>query len=156
MAMAQGQQAPAAVPQSNGSGVQLQQELQEVGTEGLNNIYKEAGMPTENTPEAAKQRVMMVLEELGVLEGLRQDQLQQLQQLVNEFVQLAQQGDMTALEQHPISQLLNQAQQEFQQSAGMPQQAQPTGGAVPQGAPGATKDFASMMPPTPGGGMGGR
>jgi acyl-CoA synthetase (NDP forming) len=143
MGMAQGQ----AAPQSNGSGVQLQQELQEVGAEGLNSIYEEAGMPTENTPEAAKQRVMMVLEELGVLEGLRQDQLQQLQQLVDEFVQLAQQGDMAALEQHPISQLLNQAQQEFQQAAGMPQQA--------QAQPAATKDFASMMPPS-GGGLGGR
>jgi trimethylamine:corrinoid methyltransferase-like protein len=150
MGMAQGQ--GQAAPQSNGSGVQLQQELQEVGAEGLNNIYKEAGMPTENTPEAAKQRVMMVLEELGVLEGLRQDQLQQLQQLVDEFVQLAQKGDMAALEQHPISQLLNQAQQEFQQAAGMPQQAQTQQG---QTEPTATKDFASMMPPA-GGGLGGR
>ena len=56
---------------------------------------------------------------------------------------------MAALEKHPISQLLNQAQQQFQQGAGMqqPQQA--------QAQPAPTKDFASMMPPS-GGGLPGR
>jgi acyl-CoA synthetase (NDP forming) len=149
MAMAQGQQAAPA--QSNGTGMQLKGELEELGSEGLASAYEQAGMPTENTPEAAKQRVMMVLEELGVLQGLRQDQLQQLQKLVDEFVSIAQQGDMEALEKHPISQLLNEAQNQFKQSAGL---GQPTGGAVPQ--QGGSKDFASMMPPTPGGGMNGR
>lgn len=150
MSMAQGQQAPA---KEQGFGNEIKNELQAEGSqEELQRIYQEAGMPTENTPEAAKQRLMMVLEELGVLEGLRQDQLQQIQQLVDEYIKLAQQGDMQALEQHPISQLLNEAQNQFQQQAGMQQ---PTGGQVPQqGA--APKDFASMMPPTPGGGMNGR
>ena len=115
-------------------------------------VFGDAGMPTENTPEAAKKRLMMVLEELGVLEGLRADQLQQLTQLVDEYVAIAQKGDMAALEKHPISQLLNQAQQEFQQMQGG------TGGPVPQQAQppaGPTKDFASMMP-KPGGGLPGR
>lgn len=117
-------------------------------------VFGEAGMPTENTPEAAKKRLMMVLEELGVLEGLRPDQLQQLTKLVDDYVAIAQKGDLAALEKHPISQLLNQAQQEFQQL----QQGGGTGGPVPQqgqAAPGQTKDFASMMPPS-GGGLPGR
>ena len=46
-------------------------------------FFKETGMPTENTPEAGKKRLMMVLEELGVLQGLRPDQLQQLTKLVD-------------------------------------------------------------------------
>jgi len=144
---AMAQQAP--VQESNETGVQMGQEIQEAGLEGLTGIYEEAGMPTENTPDAAKKRLMMVLEELGVLEGLRADQLQQLTQLVDEYVAIAQKGDMAALEKHPISQLLNQAQQQFQQGAGMqqPQQA--------QGQPAPTKDFASMMP-KPGGGLPGR
>jgi hypothetical protein len=153
MGMMQGQQAP--MQESDGTGAQMGQELQEAGLEGLTGIYEEAGMPTENTPEAAKQRLMMVLQEMGVLEGLRQDQLQQIQKLVDEYVALAQKGDMAALEKHPISQLLSQGQQQFQQAAGMQQ---PTGGPVPQqtqAQPSGTKDFASMMPPA-GGGLGGR
>ena len=147
-AMAQGQK--------QGFGNQIKGELQAEGSqEELQKIYQEAGMPTENTPEAAKQRLMMVLEELGVLQGLRQDQLQQIQQLVDEYIQLAQKGDMQALEQHPISQLLNEAQNQFQQQAGMQGGA---GGPVPQQTqeqPAPTKDFASMMPPS-GGGLPGR
>jgi hypothetical protein len=142
MAMAQGQQAPAATPQQAPEGAE------EITEE---NVFGGAGLPTEKTPEAGKKRLMMVLEELGITEGLRPDQLQQLTKLVDEYVAIAQKGDLAALEKHPISQLLNQAQQEFQQTM----QPQPTGGTVPQqGA--APKDFASMMPPKPGGGMGGR
>jgi acyl-CoA synthetase (NDP forming) len=139
MAMAQGQQSPAASPQQAPE-----------GAEELNakSVFEEVGLPTEDTPEAGKKRLMMVLEELGIMEGLRPDQLQQLTKLVDEYVAIAQKGDLAALEKHPISQLLNQAQQEFQQSM----QPQPTGGPVPQqGA--VPQDFASMMP---GGGMGGR
>ena len=136
MGMAQGQAAP----------------QEEVNVEESQKFFEEAGMPTENTPEAAKKRLMMVLEELGVIEGLNPSQLKQLQELVDEYVAIAQKGDLQALEQHPISQLLNQAQQQFQQDMN-PQK--PTGGPVPQqGA--APKDFASMMPPKPGGGMSGR
>jgi hypothetical protein len=158
MSMAQGQQAPAAAPQE-GLANQMKSELQAEGSqEELQKIYQEAGMPIENTPEAAKQRLMMVLEELGVLKGLRQDQLQQIQKLADEYIKLAQEGNMQALEQHPISQLLNEAQNQFQEQAGLKQ---PAGGPVPQqGGPvpqqAAPTDFASMMPPTPGGGMGGR
>ena len=85
---AMAQQAP--VQESNETGVQMGQEIQEAGLEGLTGIYEEAGMPTENTPDAAKKRLMMVLEELGILEGLRADQLQQLTQLVDEYIGLAQ------------------------------------------------------------------
>jgi len=153
--MGMAQQAQTPVQESDGTGAQMGQEIQEAGLEGLTGIYEEAGMPTENTPEAAKQRLMMVLEEMGVLEGLRQDQLQQIQKLIDEYVALAQKGDMAALEKHPLSQLLNQAQQQFQQAAGMQQ---PTGGSVPQQIqeqPAATRDFASLMPKA-GGGLGGR
>jgi hypothetical protein len=146
MSMAQGQQAAPA--KQEGLANQFKSELQDEGSqEELQKIYQEAGMPTENTPEAAKQRLMMVLEELGVLQGLRQDQLQQIQQLVDEYIKLAQEGNMQALEQHPISQLLNEAQNQFKQQVGTPQQA------TPEQKP--TKDFASMMPPA-GGGVGGR
>ena len=102
--------------------------------------FEEAGLPTGQTPEDAKARVTAILKELGVLDGLRADQLQKMTNLIDEFVKLAMSGDMKALETHPISKLLNQAQVDFQKAAGAQEQA-PT-------------NFAGMIPP--GGGMSGR
>ena len=102
--------------------------------------FEEAGLPTGQTPEDAKARVTAILKELGVLDGLRADQLQKMTNLIDEFVKLAMSGDMKALEIHPISKLLNQAQVDFQKAAGA-QESAPT-------------NFAGMVPP--GGGMSGR
>jgi acyl-CoA synthetase (NDP forming) len=159
MKMAQAQKAPQeqANPKSDGSGQQLKQELQQMSKEDLQKYYKENGMPTEATPEAAKKRLMSILEELGILENLRPDQLEKINSLVDEYIQIAQSGDMEALERHPISNLLNQAASEVKQAAGMGKEAPTQPQQPPQQPqqPAAPTNFAGMVKP-PGGGMSGR
>lgn len=138
MSMAQGQAAPQQRPITE----------DDVPTPEM---YQEMGLPAEDTPEAAKKRMLAIFEELGILKKLDPEGLKELTEKIDEYIKLAQEGNMEALETHPIGQLLAKASSEIMQM----QQQQPTGGPVPQqGA--APKDFASMMPPTPGGGMGGR
>lgn len=136
MGMAQGQQAPQQKPITE----------EDIPTPEM---YEEMGLPTGDTPEDAKKRMLAIFEELGILKRLDPEGLKELTDKIDEYIKLAQEGNMEALETHPIGQLLAKASSEIMQMQ------QPTGGPVPQqGA--APKDFASMMPPTPGGGMRGR
>ena len=114
--------------------------------------YKELGLPSGQNPEDAKKRFLAMFEELGILKSLTPDGLRELMTQLDDFIKQLQTKDITELQNHPIAQLLQQVQQSVMQ---MQQQQQPTGSPVTQqGVP--SKDFASMMPPTPGGGMNGR
>jgi hypothetical protein len=117
MAMAQGQQAPAAVPQQDETSIVLENIMQ---------LGKESGIE----------------QELGAEEFLRQAQ---------ELAKLIISEDQEGTENNKLYQILMSTLVEAEK---MMEEQQPTGGPVPQ--QGAPKDFASMMPPTPGGGMGGR
>jgi hypothetical protein len=76
-----------------------------------------------------------------------------LEQQIQELAQLMVDNDQEGVRTNKLFQVLMQMLAEAEKM--QEQQGQPTGGQVPQqGA--APKDFASMMPPTPGGGMGGR
>jgi hypothetical protein len=117
MAMAQGQQAPAAIPQNELS----------VVVENIKQMAQQAGMFEESDPAKLEQ---------------------QIQELAQLMVDNNQEGVRTNKLFQALMQMLAEAEKM------QAQQAQPTGGPVPQ--QGTPKDFASMMPPTPGGGMGGR
>ena len=132
MKMAQGQAAPKEQPQ--------QPPQQAAGNILKPGDLKSVGLPEGSSPAEAKQRVMAMLEELGVLENLKPEVLQQLQQKVDEFVQLALSGK--SVEGHPILNIIKQAAQEAGFEISEPQQ------------PKAPTNFAGMMPP--GGGMSGR
>jgi hypothetical protein len=138
MSMAQGQAAP---------------QQAEATPETPDEMYKQLGMPTGGDDAAIQKRMMMVIDSLGLMEGLSSEGIKEMEQKVAEFVQLMKDGDMEALNAHPLSQILNKAAEELKTQAG-PTAMPSAGGQVPQ--KGAPKDFAAMMPPTPGGGMGGR
>jgi hypothetical protein len=73
---------------------------------------------------------------------------------IQELAQLIIAGDEAAIEQNKLFQVIQESVKQVAEGA-QAEQGQPTGGPVPQQGE-APKDFASMMPPTPGGGMGGR
>ena len=83
MKMAQQSQA---APQQQAAPQATEEQLTEV-TDG----FKEAGMPAGTDAESAKQRILFVLEQAGVLEKLQPQQLQDLTQKINEFVKLQKQ-----------------------------------------------------------------
>jgi hypothetical protein len=143
MAMAQGQQAPAAAVQTKDP--KVLQNLEAPDEE----LYQKIGMPTGEDDATIKQRVLIMFENLGLMEGLSKDGLLELQQKIDDYIKVIKTKDMQAIENHPVSKILEKAAQEL-----MAQQEQPTGGPVPQQA--APTDFASMMPPTPGGISNGR
>ena len=110
----------------------------------------------QGSEQEVTQKIMQLMQESGVADLYQGPQKQQefmtlVQSLVKAFID----QDSQAIQKHPLIQALQQVipgGKEWQQQA---QTQQPTGGPVPQqGA--APKDFASMMPPTPGGGMSGR
>ena len=132
MSMAQGQAAP---------------QQTQAAPETPDELYKELGMPTGGDDAAIQKRMMMVIDSLGLMEGLSSEGIREMEQKVAEFVKLMREGDMEALNNHPLAKILNKAAEELKT------QARPAAMPAAEGAP---KDFASMMPPTPGGGMGGR
>ena len=99
-------------------------------------MYQEMGMPQGNTKEDAKKRLLIILEQLGILKGLSKDGLRELNEKIDEYIEIAAKGDMQALETHPIGQLLAKASSEIAEANLKPQKQQ--------------RDFAGMMP---GGGM---
>ena len=121
MAMAQGQSAP---------------QQTQVAPETPDEMYKQLGMPTGGDDAAIEKRMMMIIDSLGLLEGLSAEGIKEMEQKVSEFVKLMKEGDMEALENHPLAKILNKAAEELRGQ----QQQTPT-------------DFAGMMPP--GGGMNG-
>ena len=121
----QGQQAPEADRQK------LTAQMQEAQTQ--------IGMPSGATREDAKKRILMILEDAGILKKLNPTGLQQLTAKIEEFLQLVEKKDEEGLKNHPITKLLNKVEADTAQQAA-PQAAAPT-------------NFAGMMPP--GGGMSG-
>jgi hypothetical protein len=144
MAMAQGQQAPAATQQIT------EEDINEIGFSSED--FETMGMPGGDDIDSVKQRLMMLLEQSGLMEMFQEPaQQQQLATLMNELAQAMVDQDIEKIQNSKLFQLI---QTSMEESGGLEELQQPTGGPVPQ--QGGTKDFASMMPPTPGGGMGGR
>jgi uncharacterized protein YicC (UPF0701 family) len=149
MGMAQGQQAPA-----------TSEQMTPEEAEGMKGILKQMptmdsmksqGLPGGESKEDIKQRLLAMLQQVGVLELYKTPaEKQQFTQELNQLIEAFMNQDAQAIENNPIMIKLTELTQGPQT---MPQQ--PTGGPVPQqGA--APKDFSAMMPPTPGGGMLGR
>lgn len=122
---------------------QGQQQTSTPNVEDLDQELEKVGLPGGNTAEDAKKRILILLEESGFLKTLNPSGLQKLTQKIDEFLKLAEAGDLKALENHEITKIFKKIEEQAQ----MPQQGQEQ--------PAATKDFASMMPPS-GGGLPGR
>lgn len=69
--------------------------------------YEEMGLPGGEGPEAMKERIMTLLEQMGVLEGVDQSELQELTSLVDQLVADLEAENFEAVEQNPIMQLLS-------------------------------------------------
>jgi len=105
------------------------------------------GIPTGMDKESAKKRLLKLFEEAGVISALKTPaEQQEFAMQLDELTQLILDKKFKELENHPLMQKLNQVLPQQAQSQ-MPQQVQEK--------PAATKDFASMMPPS-GGGLPGR
>jgi hypothetical protein len=119
--------------------------------------FSEMGLPTGEGPEAAKQRIMKLLEEMGALEDLEPAEKQELMQLVDQLIIDMEAGDFESVEQNPIMQLLGSVFEEMgigqegaeagMQPADMAGMAGGGGGMPGGGMPG------GGMPPMPGGGI---
>jgi hypothetical protein len=135
MAMAQGQAAP-------------QEQLTEQDVNELiptDEEFSQDGFTPGDSPEKVKQRILEFLEKLGLMEDFK-DQYSKLEftKKLDEYVKALFAGDEEAVASNPIHAILTEA------SASM---GDISGDEMPQQAPAANKDFASMMPP--GGGMSG-
>ena len=145
-AMAQGQQQ---------SKEQPNQEFTAEEQEGLKGFAKTvptmkqmgaAGFPTGESREEMKQRILMFLEQLGLMEmfdtpAKQQELAANLEALIDAY----EAEDIEAAEANPITQLITEVGAGRQQGEAMAQ-------AAPQQGP---TDFAGMVKP-PGGGMSGR
>ena len=139
MGMAQGAGAPA-------------QQITEQDLQMTDADYEEAGLPAGDNPEAIKERILMTLEQAGVMEDLEAAEKQEIMQLVDQLIQDIEAGNMEAVEQNPIMQLLSglfeqMGAEELGAEGGEP--ADMAGMAGPGGMPGG----GGGMPPMPGGGM---
>jgi hypothetical protein len=114
--------------------------------------FSEMGLPTGEGPEAAKQRIIKLLEEMNAFEGLEAAEKQEIMQFIDQLIIDMEAGDFQAVEDNPIMQLLGSVFEE----AGITEQG--------EGAGMAPADMAGMagggggmpgggMPPMPGGGM---
>lgn len=116
--------------------------------------YDELGMPSGEDDASMKQRLLMVFEQLGLLQGLTQEGLFELQQQLDDYIKVLKTKDMNKIKNHRITKILDKAAKEVQakaQEQGMQQP--PTQPQQPMGA--APTNFAGMVKP-PGGGMSGR
>jgi len=91
-------------------------------------MYEEMELPSGDTPEDAKKRLLAIFQELGILKRLDPAGLKELNEKIDEYIELAQKGDMQALETHPIGQLLARANTEIMQQQQQP--APPPGGVM--------------------------
>jgi alpha-D-ribose 1-methylphosphonate 5-triphosphate synthase subunit PhnG len=137
-AMAQG--APAQEPQVD----------DKEGLEAAKNTYPtmeqmgKTGLPTGDSKEDIKARILEALTQMGFLEAFETPQeKQEFAVNLDALAEALFKKDMQAVQNNPLIQLYAQATQQLQQQQQQPQQQQ-------QASP---TDFASMMP---GGGMGGR
>lgn len=121
--------------QMMGQGAPTEQDLQELQMSDAD--FQEAGLPGGEGPEAIKERIITMLEQMGAMEGLQPAEQQEIMQLVDQLINDIEAGNFEAVEKNPIMELLAGA---FEGAAG-----------AEAGAP----DMAGMagMPPMPGGGM---
>jgi hypothetical protein len=106
--------------------------------------FEELGLPTGDDKESIKQRLLVGLEKMGVMELFPTPaEKQQFAIDLDALAQAVANKDTDAIQKNPIVIKM----QDLVPQQGQPQQAQPQKAA--------TKDFASMMPPA-GGGVGGR
>ena len=113
--------------------------------------YQELGMPAGEDDESMKQRLMILFDQLGLMKGLTQEGLLELQQQLDDYIKVLKTKDMNKIKNHRITRILDKAAKELQaeaQKQGAPQQ-----GAAPQQGP---TNFAGMVKPPMGGGMSGR
>lgn len=134
MGMAQGQQAPAAPAQQAPMGEQ-------------------APAAPQDERAAVLENLTQLVEQAGLFKAKDMDQ-EQLQKDIQELADLIMADDEEGMEKNKVYKILTIMFEEAEKMQA--QQGQPTGGPVPQQGAEAPTDFASMMPPTPGGGMGGR
>ena len=142
MSMAQGQQAPAAPQQITEEDI-------------TNEDLEQSGFPKGDDEKAIKSRIMTMLDKFGVLQSASKQQQANLEKEAAKLAKAIVEKDVQAIEASPLNdifeKIVDDENAQLEMGEEMPA---PTGGPVPQ--QGGTKDFASMMPPTPGGGMGGR
>ena len=114
--------------------------------------FETMGMPGGDDLTSVKQRIMMLVEQAGLLEVFQQPaDKQKLVVLVDELAVAMVEQDLQKIQANQLFQLIKTTMEE---SGGVEQ----LQGAAPeqvQEEPAATKDFASMMPPS-GGGLPGR
>ena len=116
--------------------------------------FEAMGAPTGSSKEDVKQRFLMLLEQLDLMEMFSTPEAQQkLAQEVDALAQAAVSGDVEAMQANPVFKLIEKTVQESGvlnegQEAQAPTQA-------PQ-QPAAPTNFAGMVKPPTGGGMSGR
>ena len=110
--------------------------------------YAESGLTPGQSPEAIKQRFLEMLQQAGVLDEFSDEEKKEIINEIDMYVDAMLEGDMQTVEASYLNKLLEQIGMDADPgSEDMPEQAQEQ--------PAATKDFASMMPPS-GGGLPGR
>lgn len=73
--------------------------------------FEAMGMPTGNSPEAIKERIMILLERYELLEQLSSTEKMQIMQDIDQMVQDLLSGNMEGVGQNPVTQMLNQSAQ---------------------------------------------
>ena len=71
--------------------------------------FEAMGMPTGNSPEAIKERIMILLERYELLEQLSSTEKVQIMQDIDQMVQDLLSGNMEGVGQNPVTQMLNQS-----------------------------------------------
>ena len=145
--LAQGQAAP-------------KQETMEISPEEAKSMafdegaFEAMGAPTGSSKEDIKQRFLMLIEQLDLMEMFSTPEAQQkLAQQVDALAEASLSGDVEAMQSNPVFKLIEQAvQQSGVLNEGQEAQA-PT--QAPQ-QPAAPTNFAGMVKPPTGGGMSGR
>ena len=86
--------------------------------------FEAMGMPTGNSPEAIKERIIMFLERFELLEQLSATEKAQLMQDIDQLVQDLAAGNLEGAAENPVSQLVDQASnslptlEEYEQASG--------------------------------------
>jgi len=95
-----GQQAPAPDPNMGGLGP-MPEDLQ-MGDED----FEAMGLPTGEDPAANKQRIIKLLEEAGILEGLNDEEMKEIMAQIDKMMEALEKGDVQAFQKNPITQMV--------------------------------------------------
>jgi hypothetical protein len=113
--------------------------------------FETMGMPGGDDLTSVKQRIMMLVEQAGLLEVFQQPaDKQKLAVLIDDLAVAMVEQDLQKIQANQLFQLIKTTMEE----SGGVEQLQEAAPEQAQAEPAATKDFASMMPPS-GGGLGG-